>query len=262
MVTEPATAAELLDDELDGEPAAAPDRNYLPVSLGLWRRFLGVGEHEMQEVIAMVRGRPWVGYARSEAAQVEMLQRAQRTRDFSGAYLLLNPIDERIAERYPAGDFGPAHAGRASDKEILQRRAVFIDVDPVRPKGISATDEERAAARVVAVGVRELLQSRCGIDAIGWGSSGNGYFILVAIEPVATDRDQGPRIKRLLEGLQLKFGTPAASIDGSVFNPARLMAAPGTWKRKGAGSPSRPHRLTSFVCAHNAPKPVPLEVIA
>jgi hypothetical protein len=47
-----------------------------------------------------------------------------------------------------------------------------------------------------------------------------------------------------------------------VFNPARLMAAPGTWKRKGAGSVTRPHRLTSFVCTHNAPVPVPLEVIA
>ncbi|MFA5682626.1 MAG: hypothetical protein WC999_14950 [Hydrogenophaga sp.] len=232
------------------------------MSVGLWRRFLGVGEHECQEVVGFVRGRPWVGYARSEAEQVEMLRRAQTQREFAGAYLLLNPIDPRIAERYAHGDFGPAHAGRASDKEIQLRRAIFIDVDPVRPKGISATDAERAAARDVVCGVGDLLVARCGRDAVAGGTSGNGFYLLVAIEPLIPQKDHGLRIKRLLDGLQARFGTPAASIDGTVHNAARLMPAPGTWKRKGAGSAERPHRLTTFSCTYNAPQRVPLEVIA
>lgn len=255
------TASEALDNETVGEPPDPPDRDYLPVSLALWRRFLGVADTECQEVIAMVRGKPWVGYARSEQEQVSMLRRAQSTRDFSGAYLLVNPIDPRISERYHPGDWCSAHAGRASDKEITWRRAIFIDVDPVRPKGISATDAERAAARAVACGVRELLESRVGKDAVAWGSSGNGYFMLLAIDPVVPDKSHGTRIKKLLDGLQAKFGCPAASVDGTVHNAARLMCAPGTWKRKGAGSQERPHRLTSFVCQPD-PVRVPLEVVA
>jgi hypothetical protein len=261
VMQEPALVHEILDQERS-VPLASGERNELPVSLALWRRFVGVVDGEMQEVIAMVRGRPWVGYARSESEQVDMLLRAQRTRDYSGAYLLFNPIDSRISERYAPGEWGPAHAGRASDKEILLRRAVFVDVDPIRPKGISATDEERSAARLVAMGIRELLESRCGADAVGWGSSGNGYYLLVAIVPVIPDKDHGIRIKRLLGGLQTNFGNAAVSIDGSVFNAARLMAAPGTLKAKGAGSEARPHRLTSFCCTMNAPVRVPLEVIA
>lgn len=260
-MNEPALVHEILDHERSGELATG-ERNELPVSLALWRRFVGVAENEVQEVIAMVRGRPWVGYARSEAEQVELLRRAQKTRDYSGAYLLFNAIDARIAERYGLGEWGPAHAGRASDKEILVRRAVFIDVDPVRPKGISATDEERSAAREVAMGVRDLLTSRFGKEAIGWGSSGNGYYMLIAVVHEIPNKEHGPRIKKLLSGLAAKFGTEAASIDGSVFNAARLMAAPGTLKAKGARSEARPHRLTSFCCSYNAPVRVPLSEVA
>lgn len=238
------------------------ERSELEVSLALWRRFLGVDAAEVQEVVGFVRGRPWVGYARSFEEQLKLLRRAQDQRGFAGAYLLCNPIDPRIAERYEPGDFGPATAGRASDKEITSRRAVFIDIDPVRPKGISATAEEREAAFSVAHQVRVLLESRCGKPAVGWGSSGNGFYLVIAIEPVAVCPEQGRRIKRLLDGLQSRFGTAAASIDGTVYNPARLMPAPGTWKRKGAGSKERPHRIASFCCSYTAPSPVPLEVLA
>jgi hypothetical protein len=238
------------------------DNGYIEVALALWRRFVGVSDDEVQEVVAFVNGRPWVGYARTFEEQVELLKRAETKRGFAGSYLLFNRIDPRIAERYAHGNIGPAQSGRASDKEITHRRALFIDVDPVRPKGISATNAERSAAHEVASGVRDLLLERIGQSSVGWGSSGNGYFLLVAIEPIEPDKDQGPRIRRLLDGLQTRFGTAGANIDGSVFNPARLMSAPGTWKRKGAGSEERPHRMTSFSCRASAPVRVPLEVVA
>ncbi|MBN2196842.1 MAG: hypothetical protein JW751_28815 [Polyangiaceae bacterium] len=224
------------------------DRGELEVSLALQRRFLGVGPDEPQEVTAFVRGHPWVGYAHDEVEHIALLRRAQATRGFEGAYLLVNPIDPRIADRYERGYWGAAHAGRASDKDVLARRAIYVDVDPVRPKGISATADERSAAHDAARQIHQWLADVLGPRCLAFGSSGNGYFILVAIVLEPIDAVQIPRLRTFLERLHRRYGSARAKVDSTVINPARLMPAGGTWKRKGADTPERPHRLTSLVC--------------
>jgi hypothetical protein len=60
---------------------------------------------------------------------------------------------------------------------IMKRRWLLIDADPVRPSGISSTENEKSAAKGLILDVREYLVGR------GWpepveADSGNGFHLL------------------------------------------------------------------------------------
>jgi hypothetical protein len=232
----------------------------------LVRRFLGMRDDEPTELAFFERGkRIHVAQAMTAEAHAELLREGSGLRNFEAAYMLVNgPIEPAIFHRYPHDRVCWADNERVKDHEVQRRRAVFIDIDVERAKGISATDTELDAARAVADLVESFLADVLGGDsAIGRGCSGNGYFLLIAIEPIAvppkgqTD-DAAERISGFLGLLARRFNAPPIKIDTAVFNAARLMPAPGTMKCKGLDSPERPHRRASFVCRMN-PTRVPLE---
>jgi hypothetical protein len=238
------------------------DRGELELRTGLIRHFLNIAPNEPVELTAFVQGRIQVAQVDTVEEHHRRLHDIQRREDFNGAYLPLNgPFNPALLARYSRNQWHRAWNGRVSDADILFRRAVFIDCDPVRPKGISATQGEHDAAQGVASTVCEWLASRIGGSSpIGAGSSGNGAFILIAIEPTSPTKETTQRIGKFLSLLQKKFGNDIVKIDSSVSNPARLMPAPGTWKRKGVDTPDRPHRMVTFTCKPTVTR-VPLEVL-
>jgi hypothetical protein len=229
---------------------------------GLLRGFLGIGADELTELTFLVRGRIHVAHAASEQAHVRLLAEAQKLRGFNGAYQLVNgPINPALAARYPGNRIHAAWNGRTGDADVRLRRALFIDIDPVRPKGISATNDEKRAAYEVYREVGAFLLGALNDEfALGRGDSGNGYFILIAIEPKPVSSESTARVRAFLKLLAAKFDTERVRIDTSVGNAARLMPAPGTWKRKGENTAERPHRRTSFRC-HERVHRVPLEIV-
>ena len=237
-------------------------RDELELSTALVRRFLGIGDTEFIELTAFIEGRILVAQCSSETDHVRLLREAEKLRGFNGSYQLVNgPTDPALAARYEPAKWNRAWNGRATDRDVQQLRAVFLDCDPVRPKGVSSTDQQLEQAREIAHAVTAWLAEVLGDDApIGGGCSGNGFFSLVAIEPIAPSAETTKRIAGLLGLLQKKFGTERVKIDTSVSNPARLMPAPGTWKRKGTNTPQRPHRMTSFTCRGTVRR-VPLEAL-
>jgi hypothetical protein len=238
-------------------------RGELEMNTRLVRRFLGIGVEEAIELTAFVRGRPWVYQCNSERAHVEGLRAAESIRDFCGSYMLVNgPISAEVFARYEQNKWHSGWNGRANDSHVQQLRAIFLDVDPIRAKGISSTHEQLQEAWNVSTAVEEWLAEQLGDrSALGHGCSGNGYFTLIAIEPTVPASETTARISKLLALLNRKFGTEQVKIDSSVANPARLMPAPGTWKRKGRNTPERPHRMTSFSCSANVRR-VRLEALA
>lgn len=157
-----------------------------------------------------------------------------------GVYVTLNPLQPDLLARANnrlkvARDRGQA----ASDRNVIARRWLLIDVDPVRVSGVSASDAEKAAARLVADGVRGDLDGR-GWPAPIFLDSGNGYHLWY---PVDLPADDGGRVERVLKGLALLHDTEAATLDTSVFNPSRIAKLPGTWARKGDSTADRPHRM-------------------
>lgn len=239
-----------LDAHADSyQPQPVDDRGYLPVVTTLIRRFLGMEHDEPTELTFFYQGRIHVAQVADGEHHEQLLAEGQRRRDFTAAYMLVNgPINPAIFARYDQNEIVRAWNGRVGDADITRRRALFIDVDPVRPKGISATDGEKCEAYDVSAALEEWLAGIVGQRAIGHGDSGNGYFTLVALDPQPVDPDDVPRISEFLRLLNRRFGTERVKVDESVFNAARLMPAPGTWKRKGRDAHDRPHRTTSFCC--------------
>jgi hypothetical protein len=240
--------------------AVAPDAGYLDVVTPIVRGFLGINDAEPVELTFFCEGRILLAHATDLEHHVRLLHEAERRSDLNGAYQLVNgPMDPALLARYQSNQIHRAWNGRTTDRDIGSRRAVFLDVDPVRPKGISSTDAQLREACEVADKVECFLAEALGGDgAIGRGCSGNGYFLLVAIEPRPVVAEDGVRISAFLKSLNEVFGTPTIKIDQAVANPARLMPAPGTWKRKGTDTPERPHRMTSFCCRARVMR-VPLE---
>lgn len=238
------------------------DRNELELGTSLIRRFLNIGDAEPIELTAITTGPIYCGHALSTDHHMEMLRGVEHLHGYSGAYQLVNgPINPDLIYRYEPGTWNNAKPGRAGDRDIQSLRAVFIDVDPVRPKNISSTDEQLRAAWQVSHTVECWLADVIGDDAsIGHGCSGNGYFTLIAIEPTAWSADTSKRISEFLGLLNKKFGGEHTKIDATTFNPARLMPAPGTWKCKGRNAPERPHRMVTFTCKPDVRR-VPLEVL-
>ncbi len=168
-----------------------------------------------------------------------------------GVYFMLNPVKNdllaRCCNRTREADKGET----TTDKGITSRKWLLIDVDANRPAGISATDEEKALALVVAKGVKAYLSS------LGWslvtGDSGNGYHLYARIDLPVED---GGLVKRVLEKVNHLFGTDQVKIDGSVCNPARITKLFGTISRKGDNTPDRPHRMSKLLTV-----PDPIEVV-
>lgn len=238
------------------------DRNEVEVRTALIRRFLEIGESEPIELTAITTGPVYCAHAMNAEQHLQLLRSAEKLRGYSGAYQLVNgPMDPDLTYRYEPGSWNNAKPGRASDRDIRLLRALFIDLDVVRPKNISSTDEQMHLAYEVSSALESWLATQIGDDAgIGHGCSGNGFFTLVALEPVAWSPETSSRIRDFLGLLHMKFGSERIKIDTSTFNPARLMPAPGTWKRKGRNAPERPHRLVSFCCKPWVRR-VPLEVL-
>lgn len=245
----------------ESEPIGAPEDHVLALSVHQQRRFLGMPDDEPTELTYFCGGRIHVAHVLGANGHLRLLRDGEGLREFTAAYQLVNgPIDRRLLARYEPDRIHRASNGRVTDRDVEARRAVFLDIDPVRPKGISATEDEKRAAYDVSAEVEAFLAARIGQCAIGRGDSGNGYFLLVAIEPCAPEPETTIRISRLLEVLDRRFGTEQVKIDRAVANAARLMPAAGTWKRKGADTSGRPHRRTSFSCRGDVLR-VPLEAL-
>lgn len=155
-----------------------------------------------------------------------------------GIYVTLNPVhSDLLARCCNRVDVGKS---TTADSDVTRRRWLFIDVDPKRPSGISASDEERETGRVKAQQIIDDLASR------GWPaplvcSSGNGWHLLYRIDLPNNDKTKD-LIERTLKGLAEKYSTPQVHIDNTVFNASRITRCYGTTARKGDSIPGRPHR--------------------
>ena len=132
------------------------------------------------------------------------------------------------------------------DGEVHAYSMLAIDIDPVRPAGWAATDEEKQAAFEVAEAVRAWLEEEGVTPMVA--DSGNGVHLLVPLVPAYDDmRAQAAKDARtLLRQLHRRFSTERAQVDVSTFNPSRILKLYGTPSLKGTGEdPVRPRRLSS-----------------
>lgn len=191
------------------------------------------------------RGRPHTEAGFFDGGHLREMARValEVTPHAKGVYFTLNPLHpDLLARRCNRIDWA-GEGELAKDKDVLARRWLLVDADPVRDPLISATDAEKARALEVIRAVQSYLDSK------GWprpvlADSGNGYHLLYRVDLPAQD---GGRVERTLRMLAERFDTAQVTIDRSVHNPARLCKLPGTMARKGDSIPTRPHRRAKLL---------------
>jgi hypothetical protein len=193
-------------------------------------------------------------------AAVAAIAELDRSGTAPGIYVTMNPVAPALLAR-AANRIKPRARETTQDKDVVRRRWLLIDVDPVRPAGVSSTDAELALAAERARAVAAHLTE------FGWPApviimSGNGYHLLYRLDlPV----DDEGLVKRVLAALAERFDDAAVTIDRSVHNAARIVKVVGTVSRKGddlrgvAGLEDRPHRRAEFVAVPEQPAAVPEE---
>ena len=175
----------------------------------------------------------------------ELAEQAERL-SASGAavYVTLNPVDPQLLSRY-SNRIEAFATATTTDKQVTRRRWLLIDLDPARPSGTSATDEQLGAAKAKARAVYKHL------DGIGWptplvAESGNGMHLLYAAD-LPNDDESTALVKAVLLALADRFDDAQIKVDRTVFNAARIVKLYGTVANKGDHTTAAPWRLSKLV---------------
>ena len=156
---------------------------------------------------------------------------------YLGVYFTPNPVRPDLAGN---------HVG-AKKADIVCRRWLLIDIDPVREPGSNATQAERQAAWNVLDRCVGELEQGCGFTSGVVGDSGNGWHLCYPINLPHDDESQA-LIKSFLSGLHVHCSLKEqANVDTKVFDAPRIWKLYGTWARKGPASAERPHRMAKVV---------------
>jgi P4 family phage/plasmid primase-like protien len=147
-----------------------------------------------------------------------------------------------------------------TNEDVLYRRWLLVDCDPVKPAGEkgSATDEEKAAAGQLAREVYHYL-----VNELGWAlpvvtDSGNGFHLLFRVWLPNDEHSRG-LVSRCLKALAGRFDNPAARVDVSVCDARRIAKLPGSVVRKGENRAERPWRLAKLLYVPELVEVVPVE---
>lgn len=160
-------------------------------------------------------------------------------------YVTLNAVNPDLLARAANRARKVYRDPTTADDDIVRRRWLPLDFDPVRPSGVSATNKEKEAALLRARDVRDYLREQ------GWpepvvGDSGNGAHLLYRID-LPNDQESQGLVKGVLEALSFKFSDAAVDVDTSTCNAARIWKLYGSTARKGDDTEKRPHRVSKIL---------------
>jgi len=172
-------------------------------------------------------------YAEIDSAASAIMELAS----YTGVYVTMNPVNPALLARAKNRLKPGQKRESTSDTDIVHRRWMIVDCDPVRPAGISATDAEKKHALGKANEIRE------GLGSTGWPApavvdSGNGYYLLYRI---GLPSDDGGLIHRALQALA-SVNDEYTHVDTSMANASRIIRIAGTRNRKGDDTADRPWR--------------------
>jgi hypothetical protein len=159
-------------------------------------------------------------------------------------YITINPVLRDLLAR-SANRLTQYARSTTNDQQIVRRRWLPIDFDPVRPAGISSTDAEHQAALDRARDCRQWLRSQGWPEPI-FADSGNGAHLLYPVD-LTNDQASTTLMMHCFKALAFRFDDAAVTVDTGNFNAARIWKLFGTMAGKGDNLPDRPHRLARIL---------------
>jgi hypothetical protein len=180
------------------------------------------------------------GYFDNFSTAAEAICQADAKYRASGIYYVLNKINPALLGRAYNRPKERAEYTTA-DHNVVRRRWLPVDLDPVRPAGISSSDGEHAAAIERARTIADDMAGEWERPIIA--DSGNGAHLLYRID-LPNDQEGLAFVTGALAELDRRFSDDVIKVDVTCANAARIWKAYGTVARKGDSIPGRPHRLS------------------
>jgi hypothetical protein len=164
-------------------------------------------------------------------------------------YVTLNQVNSALLARAPNKLVEyPAHT--TTSAEIIRRCNLLVDIDPVRPTGISSTSAERQKAGELAQQIRTTLsENHAWPKPVMFNSSGNGYQLIYAID-LPNDEAATILVKDVLNALDRLFSNDDVKVDKAVGDAARIVKVAGTMTRKGEQVDDRKWRRARIISAN------------
>ena len=183
------------------------------------------------------------GYFDDHEAFATAIESADGKYRATGVYYVLNPINpallgrayNRLKER---ADYTTA------DNNITHRRWLPVDLDPVRPAGVSSSDHEHFSAVARAQEIADDMAREWGRPILA--DSGNGAHLLYSID-LANSEESLRFVTNALAELDRRYSDEIVKVDVTSANAARIWKAYGTVARKGDSIPARPHRRAKLL---------------
>jgi len=213
------------------------------------------------EVRALADGVTHSGYFDDYEALARAVEALDADPSVAGIYVTLNSVNpallarraNRIKLRLSRKD------ATTADADIIRRRWFPVDIDPVRPSGVSSTDAEHDAALAAAERIAAYLAEQ-GFGAPVRADSGNGAHLLYRID-LPNDEPSTALVKGCLTTLDALFSNEAVTVDTANHNAARIWKLYGTCSRKGDNTPERPHRRARLLAVPPEISVIPLELL-
>lgn len=156
-------------------------------------------------------------------------------------YITLNQLKPDLFSRQQRERFKHG-VNTTNDNEVISYHWLFVDVDPVRPAGISSSDEELKESQKLA-GIIYRYLDHLGFEKPVKALSGNGCHLFYRID-VPNDPEGRQLVERCLKTLAMIFDSDKVKVDTTNYNPSRICKLHGTLAQKGANSADRPHRMS------------------
>jgi hypothetical protein len=205
------------------------------------------GPGQVVEVRALTDQFTHSGYFNDFDALVRSVEPLDTDTSVHGIYVTLNEVNPALLSR--RANRIKMRLGKkdstTSDADILHRRWLPVDIDPLRPSGVSSTDQEHAFALEKAEEIATWLASLGFPDPVR-ADSGNGAHLLYRID-LPNDESATTLVKICLATLDALFSDERVNVDTANFNAARIWKLYGTVSRKGDNTPERPHRRSRIV---------------
>lgn len=162
-----------------------------------------------------------------------------------GTYFCPNAVNPALLARAANRVVLSSPDSCTKDHEIVARRWLLVDIDAVRPRGVSATEEEHSLA------LERGLQCERFLTEQGWpepilGDSGNGCHLFYSIR-LKNDETATQLVKRVLQALAARFDDDRVKIDVSTYNASRVVKIPFTMASKGDDIATRPWRRAELL---------------
>lgn len=141
--------------------------------------------------------------------------------------------------------------GKSGDNDdVISLRLLYMDLDPVRPKGKNSTDEEKAVCQKIAENISNQISNGHGFHKPVMTDSGNGNWLLFEIPEIEiTDENRAEIQERLkIWGRKAaeRFKTDGIDID-SVWDLRRVTKIPGTKIFNKPDEADRPQRISGII---------------